>query len=149
MTVGSRRLFGKVLAILVAALLLPSTSWGWGYEGHQIIAMVAEDHLDETTKVMVQSLLGNNHMYSVSSWADDVRRERPETKAWHYVDIPMGGKYDARRDCVLPDSCVVLKINDLLKVGYSGEGERLFRREAERRSGAKVNSSRSEATLAW
>jgi len=33
--------------------------------------------------------------------------------------------------------------------GYSGEGEHRFRREAERRSGAKVNSSRSEATLAW
>lgn len=33
--------------------------------------------------------------------------------------------------------------------GYSGEGERCFRREAERRSGVKVNSSRSEATLAW
>jgi len=33
--------------------------------------------------------------------------------------------------------------------GYSGEGEHRFRREAERRSGAKVNSSRSEATLTW
>jgi hypothetical protein len=33
--------------------------------------------------------------------------------------------------------------------GYSGEGEHRFRREAERHSGAKVNSSRSEATLAW
>jgi hypothetical protein len=33
--------------------------------------------------------------------------------------------------------------------GYSGEGEHRFRKEAERRSGAKVNSSRSEATLAW
>ena len=32
--------------------------------------------------------------------------------------------------------------------GYSGEGERLFRREAERHSGMKMNSSRSEATLA-
>jgi hypothetical protein len=32
--------------------------------------------------------------------------------------------------------------------GYSGEGEHRFRRETERRSGAKVNSSRSEATLA-
>ena len=36
----------------------------------------------------------------------------------------------------------------MLKGGYSGEGEHRFRREAERRSGAKVNSSRSEATLA-
>jgi len=33
-------------------------------------------------------------------------------------------------------------------VGYSGEGEHRFRKKAERRSGAKVNSSRSEATLA-
>ena len=32
--------------------------------------------------------------------------------------------------------------------GYSGEGEHRFRRQAERRSGMKVNSSRSEATLA-
>jgi diguanylate cyclase (GGDEF)-like protein len=32
--------------------------------------------------------------------------------------------------------------------GYSGEGEHRFRGQAERRSGAKVNSSRSEATLA-
>src|SRR5258708_18421627 len=32
---------------------------------------------------------------------------------------------------------------------YSGEGEHRFRREAERHSGAKVNSSRSVATLAW
>ena len=32
--------------------------------------------------------------------------------------------------------------------GHSGEGEHRFRREAERRSGTKVNSSRSEATLA-
>ncbi len=39
--------------------------------------------------------------------------------------------------------------NDVKEVGYSGEGERCFRREAERHSGVKVNSSRSEATLAW
>ena len=34
-------------------------------------------------------------------------------------------------------------------IGYSGEGEHRFRKEAERRSGAKANISRSEATLAW
>jgi hypothetical protein len=42
------------------------------------------------------------------------------------------------------------ELDDFAKwvTGYSGEGERLFRREAERRSGRKLNSSRSEATLA-
>ena len=45
-----------------------------------------------------------------------MRRERPETKTWHYVNIPLGSKYDASRDCALPQSCVVAKIDDFLKV---------------------------------
>jgi hypothetical protein len=120
----------KVLVFLSAVLLLPSTSWGWGHEGHQIIATVAEDRLDETTKVMIQSLLGNNHLHSIASWADDVRRERPETKGWHYVDIPLGGKYDANRDCALPDSCVVAKINEFSKVVTDKNATRDQRTEA-------------------
>ena len=130
MTVGSRKLLGRVLVFLIAALLLPSISWGWGYEGHQIIATVAENHLDQTTLVMIQSLLGNNHLYSVSSWADDVRRERPETKGWHYVDIPLGDKYNASRDCAPPNSCVVVIIEDFLKVLIDKSATRDQRAEA-------------------
>ena len=58
----------KVLGlVLFAAILLPSLCFGWGRDEHRIIAIVAEDHLDETTKVMIQSLIGNNHLYSISS----------------------------------------------------------------------------------
>jgi hypothetical protein len=49
------------------------------------------------------------------------------------------------------DGAVVARFSESyigLPIGYSGEGEHRFRREAERHSGAKVNSSRSEATLA-
>jgi hypothetical protein len=106
----------KSIAVFLVFLAMSPASFGWGHEGHQIIATVAEDHLDETTKVMIQSLLGNNHLYSIASWADDIRRDRRETAPWHYVDIPLGGKYDARRDCAQPESCVVLKINDFLRV---------------------------------
>ncbi len=120
----------KLVAVLLVFFVMCPASFGWGHEGHQIIATVAEDHLDETTKVMVQSLLGNNHLYSIASWADDVRRERPDTKGWHYVDIPLGGKYNASRDCALPESCVVAKINDLLKVVTDKNAPREQRAEA-------------------
>ncbi|MGC2211403.1 MAG: S1/P1 nuclease [Candidatus Korobacteraceae bacterium] len=120
----------KLLAIFLVFLALCPASWGWGHEGHQIIATVAEDHLDETTKVMIQSLLGNNHLYSIASWADDVRRERPETKGWHYVDIPLGSRYDASRDCAPPDSCVVAKINDFSRVLTDKSATRDQRAEA-------------------
>lgn len=107
----------KVLIALVAiVLLLPNMCWGWGREGHAVIAAVAEEHLDETTKVMVQSLIGNNHLYSVAPWADDIRKERRESGTWHYVNIPLSGKYDSSRDCALPKSCVVAKVEDFLHV---------------------------------
>jgi hypothetical protein len=90
--------------------------WGWGREGHQIIAAVAEDHLDQTTKVMIQSLIGNNHLYSVSTWADDIRKVRHNTAPWHYVNIPLGSTYNPNRDCARPNSCVVVKIGEFVRV---------------------------------
>lgn len=106
----SENLMRKVLLLATAIILLCAQSWAWGREGHRIIAAVAEDHLDETTKVMVQSLIGNNHLYSIAPWADEIRRERHETGGWHYVNIPLGSEYDASRDCAPPKSCVVEQI---------------------------------------
>jgi nuclease S1 len=120
----------KPLLVVLATVLLSTLCWGWGREGHQIVATVAEDHLDETTKVMIQSLIGNNHLYSVASWADDVRRERRETGPWHYVNIPLGSKYDSSRDCALPHSCVVAKIDDFVKVLTDKKAPREERAEA-------------------
>lgn len=117
------------LLVVLATALLSTLGWGWSREGHRIIAKVAEDHLDETTKVMVQSLIGNNHLYSIASWADDVRRERAETQTWHYVNIPLGGKYDATRDCA-PPGCIVAKITELLKMITDKKAPREERAEA-------------------
>jgi len=130
MTVRSRLLQRELLVFLTAAVLLPSLCWGWGHEGHQVIATVAEDHLNETTKVMIQSLIGNNHLYSISSWADDIRKDHRETGPWHYVNIPLGGKYDATRDCPPPKSCVVQKIEEFLKVLTDKKTSREQRAEA-------------------
>ena len=79
---------------------------------------------------MIQSLIGNNHLYSIASWADDIRRERPDTAPWHYVDIPLGRTYNAQRDRALPNSCVVLKISDFTKVLTDEQASREDRAEA-------------------
>ncbi len=122
---------GKTQAIAVALLLLfPSLCWGWGREGHRIIAKVAERHLNENTRVMVRSLLGSQRLDSIASWADEVRERRPETGPWHYVNIPPGGKYDARRDCPMPNSCVVEKIAEFSKVLRDRNASRRRRIEA-------------------
>ena len=121
----------RALSVFVVVfVLLPTFCWGWGREGHRIIATVAEDHLNETTKVMIQSLIGNNHLYFIASWADDMRKQNLETGTWHYVNIPLGSTYNASRDCPPPRSCVVEKIGDFVKVLTDKKASREQRAEA-------------------
>lgn len=120
----------KTRALVLAVILLPLSCLGWDRQGHRIIALVAEDHLDQSTKVMIQSLMGNNHLYSIASWADEIRKQRRDTAPWHFVDIPLGSTYDSERDCAQQQSCVVEKINDFIKVLTDKQASRERRAEA-------------------
>lgn len=88
---------------VVALLLLAvrSDCLAWGGEGHQIVALIAEEHLTPEVKTAVKDLLdgGNISDAEVASWADEVRRERRETSGWHYVNIPHDAEgFDRGRD---------------------------------------------------
>ena len=78
----------KAVAVLAAVLALVVALYGWGHEGHRIVADIAQERLTEVTKRNVQSLIGNNTLASVANWADQIRPERDETYNWHFVDIP-------------------------------------------------------------
>jgi nuclease S1 len=92
------------LAIVGLFLLLCSSDrlWAWGQEGHSIIAEIADLNLSASAKAHVSALLGQNaSLASISSWADDIRDDRPETYNWHFVDIPLNAdNYDPKRDCL-------------------------------------------------
>jgi nuclease S1 len=92
------------LAIVSLFLLLYSYSplRAWGQEGHSIIAEIADLNLSASSKAHVTALLGQNaSLASISSWADDIRDDRPETNNWHFVDIPLNAEnYDPKRDCL-------------------------------------------------
>ena len=93
-------------------LALPSPANAWGSEGHRIVADVAMDHLSHLARQNLRELLGDNDLASIATWADDIKSGRPETKPWHYVNIPSSAdSYLAQRDCVDGD-CVVVKITE-------------------------------------
>jgi hypothetical protein len=77
------------LLLLCGALALPIH--GFGVLGHQVIAAMAEDMLTPKAKAEVKALLapagGAGTLASISTWADEVRMLRPETRPWHYVTI--------------------------------------------------------------
>lgn len=82
-------------------LFFPSFCLAWGGEGHQLVALIAEDHLTPAAKAMVKDLLEGRDISDaeVASWADEERRVERETAAWHYVNIPHDANaFDRQRD---------------------------------------------------
>jgi hypothetical protein len=92
-------------AVIALTLLTPSTLVGWGHEGHEIVASLAQTRLTENAKRGIGSLLGDASLASIANWADEVRPDRDETYNWHFVDIPKDASgFSDERDCFLPNS---------------------------------------------
>jgi nuclease S1 len=98
----------------LAVLAYPMAAFAWGSEGHSLVAQIAESQLTAAVRLRVTEILGPGRtLSSVASWADEVRRARPETATWHYVNIPITEPHlDMARDCPGND-CVLARITSL------------------------------------
>jgi len=116
---------------LAAILCGTIPALGWGPEGHSLIARIAEAQLTPAVHAKVVEILGPNvTMASVASWPDEIRRSRPETGTWHYIDIPIDQRrLDMTRDCAKGD-CVIKKIEDFEVVLHDPSTPAVQRREA-------------------
>ncbi len=119
----------KCAWIALAALCPPA--FGWGVEGHALIVRIAEAQLTARARGQIALILGPGRtLVSVASWADEVRRSRPETGPWHYVDIPIQRAHlDMARDCPKSE-CVIARIEDFEKVVANQSAPAVERREA-------------------
>jgi len=121
-----------VCLVFAAVLSLPASARAWGCEGHQVIAVMAERHLTAQARAMVEKILaeapidpnlsrfckegGTDAMADASTWADDIRTQRPETAPWHYIDIALGTKrHEVQKYCDLKTGCVTSAIRDQLE----------------------------------
>src|SRR5690348_14423180 len=92
----------RVAAVLVGLLALASARIGyaWGPEGHGLVAAIAEARLEPGPKAQVLKLLGAEnvkHLDEISSWADAVRAEQPDTAPGHFVDIQLKAEHYSRK----------------------------------------------------
>mgnify|MGYP002622975760 CR=1 FL=1 len=102
-----------VPALLVALAAPPAageTPIRWGPVGHRAIAMVASDQLTPAARRAVTALLSRESLADASTWPDSIRRDRPETAPWHYVNISvLDSVYRPERHC--PDRCIIEAID--------------------------------------
>ena len=117
------------LALLSVIGILPVSAWG--PEGHDLVARLAERYLTPAARAQVGEILGpGTTMASISSWADQIRRSRPDTGPWHYTDIPIHApRLDMQRDCPKGD-CVIHQIGVFEKVLGDRSAKPEARREA-------------------
>lgn len=80
---------------IILPLLISTTALAWGPEGHQITGGIAERHLTPATLAKVRSLIGNESLKQLSTWADEIKSDPRNgyTKPWHFVNIPNGQTY--------------------------------------------------------
>jgi nuclease S1 len=115
------------LALFLFLMLIPSFLYAWAREGHEIIAMIAEERLQPDVRDAVVALLEGTTFIEAASWADQVRNQ--QTAPWHYVNIDIKDtEYDATRVC-RQNQCVIAQIERFRKV--------LANPAAELRSGKK------------
>jgi hypothetical protein len=93
--------------IVFAVLLCPMSAWGWGNDGHKIVAIIAADNLTQAAQSHVTNILGvpadqiAAAMEATSIRPDwEFREEDPSTKPWHFIDICL---QDRRTD--IPERC--------------------------------------------
>jgi len=117
--------------VLVSVLCGCLPAFGWGGEGHELIARIAWAQLTPAVQARVTAILGPNaSLPSIASWADQVRSQRRETGPWHYIDIPIDKPHlDMARDCPKGD-CVLAKIEDFQKALKDPATAPAARREA-------------------
>lgn len=100
------------IALVLLCTALPA--FGWGPQGHRLVARLAEQELTPAARAEITRLLAGESdptLAGVANWADDIRDSDAalyrRTARWHFVNIAERGcNYQARRDC-RGDDCVV------------------------------------------
>jgi S1/P1 Nuclease len=118
-----------VVATVVTLGLGAGTASAWGCDGHHIVALIAQRHLQGSPVAAAALKLLTDHPIASSlqrfcnpkgldafvdaaTWADDFRDVDPTTGDWHFLDIPRGEtKANAGKHCP-PSGCITKALED-------------------------------------
>jgi hypothetical protein len=116
-----------------ASLAGSPAAQAWGCKGHQAIALLAENRMTAHARAAALAVLNASPMDSslsrycdprdldpladASTWPDDIRKLRPETSPWHFIDIPRGAaKADIAKYCPREIGCVTTALAEQVGV---------------------------------
>ncbi|KAH6715062.1 S1/P1 nuclease [Leptodontidium sp. MPI-SDFR-AT-0119] len=111
----------------------------WGDVGHRTVGYLAKKYLTDSANELFEKVLENSNGFDFSdaaTWADAVKRRRPFTSTWHYVDARdspptlCGLKYPADCSAQGTNGCVITAINNQTSLFLSPTSSEITTREA-------------------
>ena len=85
----------RFILIILAGLLVCSPAFGWGREGHETIAKIADNNLESSARKVIEKYLGDHSIVYYAKWMDEYRHT-PEygfTTKWHVARVDENLKY--------------------------------------------------------
>lgn len=112
--------------LLAFVLCVPATAFGWGREGHEAIAKIAERHLTHKARARIERYLDRHSIIYYAKWMDEYRNT-PEygfTGKWHTVPVGSGLSYsDSLRalqgDAIFGIETAIRQLQDYRKLSDS------------------------------
>ena len=85
----------RILIALVLMVAISAPSFGWGREGHEAIAKIADNHLQPSAKKKIEKYLGGRSIVYYAKWMDDYRKTKEYgfTNGWHTATVDENLKY--------------------------------------------------------
>lgn len=110
-------------------ILTPNSGWSWGPLGHRVAAAMAQERLTPAATAAVRDIFGKKiRLADISTWADE-QQEIPESRAWHFVNVPIqAARYDPKY-CP-PEGCVVSKIKEFKRILQDPRTDKRLKQEA-------------------
>ena len=78
-----------LILLLCSALFHSGPVFGWGREGHETIAKIAERNLTKRAKKRIEKYLGGHSIVYYAKWMDEYRKapEYAFTDGWHTAPV--------------------------------------------------------------
>jgi hypothetical protein len=113
-----------VLAVVLSSSAARSPAWGWGNDGHEIVAIIAADNLSPAARRQVAAILATSAapgpleraMAIASIRADTIYTEQDRsTAAWHFIDLCLQDSESDIPERCPGGACVTAKIDEYAK----------------------------------
>ncbi|MGG8497833.1 S1/P1 nuclease [Tenacibaculum sp. TC6] len=111
-----KRFLLVIFSILLSSTTVFSSDDIWGPTGHRTTGKIAEKHLTNRAKRKIAKLLQGESLAFVSTYADEIKSDRKynEFYSWHYVNMPLDGKYETSEKN--PEGDLITGINKCVTV---------------------------------